>query len=202
VIKVIRISLILFCCWVEAGWAQNGLWASPTYSAAEPKVFTVEIEHKFSYHLYKPKNPTQKVRLLQKKYASMDTAEDAFVSRFSAVTSLNYPWWLDTWQARSREQAMAFFQQKGLDKAYWLDTWEKQFVGRKIKLKYKVLYQNYVIFTYNVSAPSGKEGFLDVPIVFDKQDKSWLVSLDLRQSPLLRYSPWVEGSEMEVIEYE
>ena len=201
-VRMMRIGLILLFFLSGGCWAQGGLWASPTYPAAEIKSFSVQIESRFNYHQYKPNNAGQNIRLLLKKYASMDTAEEAFVSRFSAIASLDYPWWLETWEYDSKQVALDFFQQKGLTQDYWLKTWKEQFVGRKIKLKYKIKFQDYVIFTYNVSAPSGQEGFLDVPIVFSQQDKHWLVSLDLRQSPLIRYSPWNNGSDMEVVEYE
>ncbi|WAJ70160.1 hypothetical protein [Catenovulum adriaticum] len=199
--KILSVILI-WSFFVNQGLAQQALWASPTYPASEPKPFEVTIQTQYEYQLWVPKRTPQKLRLLQKKYASLTTPEEALVSRFSAISSLNYPWWLSTWQDSSKQLALNFYQKKGLDQNYWLDTWKKQFVGRSIKLKYKVKYQNYIIFTYNVSAPSGKESFLDVPIVFNQQQQQWLVSLDLRKSPLLRLSPWVSGLDTETVRYE
>lgn len=193
------VALSIFASQVSA---QQGLWASPTYPATEPKPIEVIIKTQYQYQLWVPKRTPQKLRLLQQKYASLTTPEEALVSRFSAISSLNYPWWLSTWQDSSKQLALNFYQKKGLDQNYWLDTWKKQFVGRTIKLKYKVAYQNYIIFTYNVSAPSGQDSFLDVPIVFNQQQQQWLVSLDLRKNPLLRYSPWVAGSDMETVVHE
>lgn len=194
-------SLVLSIFASQVG-AQQALWASPTYPASAPKPLEVIIKTQYQYQLWVPKRTPQKLRLLQKKYASLTTPEEALVSRFSAISSLNYPWWLSTWQDSSKQLALNFYQKKGLDQNYWLDTWKNQFVGRAIKLKYKVKYQNYIIFTYNVSAPNGKESYLDVPIVFNQQQQQWLVSLDLRKSPLLRLSPWVSGSDVETMKYE
>lgn len=182
--------------------AETSLWVTPTFATSAPVKKVITVESVFNYHLYTPLKGQENVRLVRQKYASMSTAEDAFISRMSAVSSANYQWWLDTWQKESKEIALPFFKQKGFDQAYWQDTWKKQFKGRKIKLKHKVIYQGYTVLIYNVSEPSGKESFLDLPIVFKKENNKWMVSLDIRQSPLLRYSPWVEGIDSEKVIYE
>jgi hypothetical protein len=182
--------------------ANSTLWVTPTFATSAPIKESITVESTFNYHLYTPLKGQDNVRLVRRKYSSMSSAEDALIARISAVSSVNYQWWLDTWHKESKKIALPFFQQKGFDQTYWEDTWKKQFKGRKIKLKHKVIYQGYVVLIYNVSEPSGKEGFLDLPIVFKKEDDKWLVSLDIRQSPLLRFSPWVEGIDSEKVIYE
>jgi hypothetical protein len=180
----------------------DGLWAQPTFAVSEPTKSVVIVEKVFHYQLAIPKKGHDKVRLVQKKYASVDTAIDAFVSRFSAINTLDYDWWLTTWAQSSKELALDYYKSKGLDKNYWLNAWKKQFIGRKITFKQKVIYQDYVIFIYNVAAPNGQPGVYDLPIVFRQQNNQWAVSLDIRQDPILRYSPWVEGLDREVVVYE
>lgn len=203
--KLIKLSLALvplvlcIACPVKA---QDMLWTSPSYPASAPKKIEIKIETHFNYHQFTPVKQPQKLRLLQQKYASLATPEEALVSRFSAISSLDYPWWLNTWQQSSKQKALAFFQQKGLDKNYWLNAWEKQFVGRDIRLKHKIIYQDYVVFIYNVAEPSGKDGYFDLPVVFHQEANQWLVSLDLSQNELLNLSPWVTGQSSETIVYE
>ncbi|MDP2560629.1 hypothetical protein [Psychrobium sp. 1_MG-2023] len=178
------------------------LWVIPTYPASEPEKKSLIVETQFDYHLYTPHKGHNQVHLVQRKYASLDSADDSFVSRMSAISSVNYSWWLDTWQPSSKQLALQYYQQKGLDQPYWEKVWREKFVGRKIRLKQKVIYNDYIVMVYNVSNPNGKESYLDLPVVLKKESNDWLVSLDLRQSPLLRFSPWVEGIDSEKVIYE
>gem|GEM_PF-1488714 len=194
---------LLFTCVINAqSDGQALLWVTPTFATTAPIKKEITVESIFNYHLYTPLKGHDDVRLVRRKYSSMASAEDALVARMSAVSSVDYQWWLDTWQEDSKQIALPFFKQKGFDQSYWESTWKKQFVGRKIKLKHKVIYQDYAILIYNVSEPNGKESFFDLPIVFERDNEQWMVSLDIRKSPLLRYSPWVEGIESKKVVYE
>lgn len=200
--KVILLLLWAYSLHTSAVLATELLWVTPTFSASVPEKKILNVQTKFNYHLYTPSKGHNKVNLVQRKYASQNTADDSFVSRMSAISSVNYSWWLDTWQVDSKKIALQYYQQKGLDQKYWEKVWKEKFVGRKIKLKHKVDYNGYVILVYNVAEPNGKESFLDLPIVFKRDNDKWMVSLDLRKSPLLRYSPWVEGIDSEKVIYE
>lgn len=186
------------------GFAQTleEMWVTPTFDTGQPVEKSITIETKFDYHLYEPKKGFEKVNLVRRKYAGYDSAQKAFVARMSAVTSLNYEWWLDTWDSSSKELALDYYGRKGLNKDHWLKTWKEKFVGRKITLKHMVDYEDYRIVVYNVANKNGTPGFLDLPVVFKKSGEDWLVSLGIRQSPLLHFSPWVEGKEVEVMVYE
>jgi hypothetical protein len=198
--------ILLFCgiclTHTSVALAAELLWVTPTFNASEPEKKAFNVETKFNYHLYKPYKGHNKVNLVQRKYASLESADESFISRMSAISSVNYLWWLDTWHSDSKKLALNYYQEKGLDQQYWEGVWKQKFVGRKIKLKHKVDYNGYVILVYNVAEPNGKDSFLDLPIVFKKENTKWLVSLDLRKSPLLRYSPWVEGIDSEKVVYE
>jgi hypothetical protein len=198
--------ILLFCslCTVYASTAltAEALWVTPTFTASVPEKKTFIVETEFNYHLYTPDKGHNKVNLVLRKYASQESVEQSFISRMSAISSVNYKWWLDTWHSDSKKLALQYYQDKGLDQEYWEGVWKQKFVGRKIKLKHKVDYNGYIILVYNVSKPNGTESYLDFPIVFKKENDKWLVSLDLRKNPLLRYSPWVEGISSEKVIYE
>lgn len=183
--------------------ANAELWVTPTFPASEVKASAVTLQTHYRYTVQTPKVGFEKANLKQKKYSSMDSAEEAFIARMSAISSLDYPWWLETWEESSLNLAKDMFKQKGLTSDYWIDTWKRQFVGRKITYVKKVNYQNYQVIIYNVSAPNGQPGFFDLPVVFKQLgDDSWRVSLDLRANPLLRISPWVEGIDRKEEVYE
>jgi hypothetical protein len=198
--------ILLFCSLItvysSAALTADALWVIPTFAATEPEKKMFKVETNFNYHLSIPRKGHNKVNLVLRKYASLDSADASFISRMSAISSVNYLWWLDTWHPDSKKLALNYYQEKGLDQKYWEDTWKQKFVGRKIKLKQKVDYEGYIIMVYNVSEPSGKEGFFDFPLVLKKENNKWMVSLDLRKSPLLLYSPWVEGIDSEKVIYE
>lgn len=195
-------AFILVSSWVSAQTALEQMWVTPTFETGQPVEKSITIETKFDYHLYEPKKGFEKVNLVRRKYAGYESAREAFVARMSAVTSLDYEWWLDTWEANSKELALEYFGSKGLNKDYWLKTWKEKFVGRKITLKQLIDYEGYTIFVYNVANKNGTPGYLDVPVVFEQSGNDWLVSLNIRQSPLLHFSPWVEGKDTEVMVYE
>jgi hypothetical protein len=200
--KIILLFFGLCSVYVSEVLSADLLWVIPTFPASEPEKKVLNVETKFNYHLYVPKKGHDKVNLMLRKYASLNSADESFISRMSAISSVNYPWWLDTWHSDSKKLALNYYQEKGLDQKYWEDTWKQKFVGRKIKLKQKIDYNDYIILVYNVAELNGKESFLDFPIVFKREDSKWLVSLDLRKSPLLLYSPWVEGIDSEKVIYE
>ncbi|KMT65220.1 hypothetical protein XM47_10775 [Catenovulum maritimum] len=193
------ICLILFSFSLSA---QQTFWAMPTFDVGEAKEGVISVEQVFHYELFQPKQGYEKVRLVQRKYASLSSAEEAFVARMSAIASLDYQWWLDTWEVDSKQLALNYYANKGLDQTYWLDTWQKQFVGRKITYKQKIVLPEHTIIIYNVAAPNGKPGPIDLPVVFEQAKQEWLVSLDLRRAPLLRYSPWIKGLDKKEIVYE
>jgi hypothetical protein len=178
------------------------MWVTPTFETGQPVEKSISIETKYDYQLYAPKKGFERVNLVRRKYAGYETAHKAFIARLSAVSSLNYEWWLDTWDPSSKQLALDYYDTKGLNKDYWLKTWKTGYVGRKIKIKHMVDYQDYVILVYNVATKDGKDGYLDLPVVFKKSGDEWLVSLGIRQSPLLYFSPWVNGNEREVVVHE
>ncbi|WP_016957428.1 hypothetical protein [Catenovulum agarivorans] len=199
------------CCGLTYLWmmlvsfslvAQNNFWATPTFAVGEATEGVISVEQVYHYQLYEPKKGYEKVRLVQRKYSSMASAEEAFISRMSAIASLDYQWWLDTWEMDSKHLALEYFSSKGLNQSYWLDTWQKQFVGRKITFKQKIVLPQHIIIIYNVAGANGKPGPIDLPVVFSQREQQWLVSLDLRREPLLRYSPWINGEDRKVIVYE
>ncbi|MER2491617.1 hypothetical protein [Catenovulum sediminis] len=201
--KIVRcltyIWMLLFSCSL---WAENAFWVTPTFPTGEAEQGIVSVEQVYHYQLFEPKKGYEKVRLVQRKYASLASAEEAFIARMSAIASLDYQWWLDTWEGDSKLLALDYYASKGLNKDYWLDTWQKQFVGRKITFKQKIVLPEYIIIVYNVAAANGKSGPIDLPVVFEQKAKQWLVSLDLRREPLLRISPWVKGLDKKEIVYE
>jgi hypothetical protein len=196
------LGITLVSPWLVAQTTLEQMWVTPTFETGQPAGKSIIIETKFDYHLYEPKKGFEKVNLVRRKHAGLESARKAFVARMSAVTSLDYEWWLDTWEVNSKELALEYYQRKGLDKDYWLKTWKEKFVGRKIILKQLIDYEGYTIFVYNVANKNGTPGYLDVPVVFEQSGDDWLVSLDIRQSPLLHFSPWVEGRDTEVMVYE
>jgi hypothetical protein len=201
-LKVTCLGLILINFSAKSDEPVPYVWVKPTFATSEPIQKILKIESKFDYHLYKPTSANEKVRLVRRKYSSFDSAEQSLTSRLSAIASLDYPWWLDTWSNESKTLALNYYEQKGLDQAHWLSEWKQQFVGRTITLKYKVEYRNYIVMIYNVAQPNGKPGYLDLPLVLSKEKDDWLVSLDLRANPLLHFSPWVSGKDKETVTYD
>tara|TARA_R110002167_G_scaffold93835_4_gene251130 strand:- start:3367 stop:3984 length:618 start_codon:yes stop_codon:yes gene_type:complete len=201
-VKLVVVGLLAVASAAKSDEPVPYVWVKPTFAASIPLQKNLKIESSFEYHLYKPNNATEKVRLVRRKYASNDNAELALSSRMSAIASLDYSWWLDTWTTDSKTLALDYYASKGLDKAYWLAEWKEQFVGRNITLRYKVEYGDYVVMIYNVAQPNGKPSYLDLPLVFTKEQGDWLVSLELRANPLIHFSPWISGKDKELVSYE
>ncbi|WP_017444943.1 hypothetical protein [Gayadomonas joobiniege] len=198
-VKILLYASLLFCPWGYS--AQH--WVIPMYPTGATTQAAITIETLYKYQLQSPKKGFEKVRLKQKKYTSMKTPEEAFVARMSAVSSLDYQWWIETWSESAKNISLPYFQNKGLDEAYWIKTWKNQFVGRQIRFVHKVTYKDYQIIIYNVSSPNGDLGVYYLPVVFKQAaDGNWKVSLDLKQVPLLRISPWVKGLEKKEEVYE
>lgn len=203
-VRLFFVVLLVFSCQLSSAetLTLEQMWVTPTFETSQPVEKSITIETKFDYHLYAPKKGFERVNLVRRKHAGYETAHKAFIARLSAVSSLNYEWWLDTWDASSKQLALDYYGSKGLDKDYWLKTWKNGFVGRKIKIKHMVDYQDYMILVYNVATKDGKDGYLDLPVVLKKSGDEWLVSLGIRQSPLLYFSPWVDGREREIVVHE
>lgn len=201
-VKIFLLGLLLISFTAKNEESVPYVWVKPTFPASDPVQKTLTIESRFDYHLYKPKSAQEKVRLVRRKYSSFENAEQSLISRMSAIASLDYPWWLETWSTESKKLALDYYAEKGFDQAHWLNEWKQQFVGRKITLRYKVEYSNYVVMIYNVAEPNGRAGYLDLPLVFLKEKDDWLVSLDLRANPLLHFSPWISGRDKESVVYE
>lgn len=201
--KKIILLFFGFCAvYTHAALTAELLWVTPTFAASVPEKKELIVETQFNYQLFTPNKGHNKVNLVQRKYASLGSVDESFISRMSSISSVNYAWWLDTWHSDSKKLALQYYQEKGFEQQYWEDIWKQKFVGRKIKLKHKVAYNGYVILVYNVAEPNGNDSYFDFPIVFKRENEKWLVSLDLRKSPLLRYSPWVEGIDSERVTYE
>lgn len=194
---------ILFaaCLFVVAQYASADEWVWPTFKATEAEKGVVDIKSTYKYREQVASDNTY-LPVLKKAYALDKNPENSLISRLSAVRRADYDLWLKMWTPDSRKLALGFYKSKGLDKDYWTQIWERQFARSKIQLIRKVEYAQYVIFTYKVFSETGKDigNGLEFPIVFKRDDDlGWGVTLDLRDNPLVIYSPWVEGISQKIV---
>jgi hypothetical protein len=169
-------------------------WVWPTYSVDTQKenLLTVtQIVHYTERSYAKPVEVTP----ISRNAARYSTPEEALVSRFSAVLTGNFEWWLTTWDSASNVLVQAKNKAEGKDKTYWTQLWKEQYANAKFVVTRKIETGEYVILIYKTvgkgSAPTVDA--IELPIVFKKVEDKWFTTLDLRADPLPIASPWVSG---------
>lgn len=170
-------------------------WVWSTFDADPPTEKSVKITETYVYQETEYRIGLS-VKALPKKNRKHVTAEDAFVSRMSAIQTGDYDWWLETWDEASKKLVQEKNKMAGHDKKFWLEQWKEQFSKRKIVPVRKIeTGKDYVIITYRIFTADGKDassGF-ELPSILKKINGKWYSTLDLRADALLIASPWVSG---------
>jgi hypothetical protein len=181
--------------------AHESEWAFPTFDASPLQHLEIEVLNRYSYEQRQVLGDDS-IPVVTRELSSMVTPENALISRFSAVRSLDYEWWVQTWTPDAWVLAEQHYAQRSFDKEHWIKSWRESFRGKDLSLIHRIDFEDNVILTYMFSNSKNDPAALEYPIVFKKSNDGYGVSLDLRTHPLLIASPWVSGDQREVVEIE
>jgi hypothetical protein len=180
-------------------YAKSVQWNKPTFPAEKSKEKKLVITENYNYKeiIYKEGQYVQQAD----KTIKNDTADNGFIIRMSAILNKDFEWWLNTWDEQSRKEVLERDTKQGHDKSYWVDQWNHQFSDVKIKPIRKIQFSDnkYVIITYKIFTKDNKDisaGF-ELPMVLKNINGSWFNTADLKSDPIVMFSPWVSGNNIE-----
>lgn len=170
-------------------------WVSPTHSTTEPQEKELTMVSHFKYREQEYDPPVVIRRAVPKSERRQSTPEEAMISRVSAMMAQDYDWWLETWDAESRQLTIENNLAQGRSAEYFLQWWGDTFRFANVALTRRVETGPYVVITYRLVTPSGLDAGdgIEFPSIFHQVDDRWLATLDLRRDPLVPASPWVSG---------
>lgn len=173
-------------------------WVWPMYKTGNPveKQMTVVDVYNYREIMY---DPPIVVNLVSKKERHNGTPEEAMISRVSAMMTLDFEWWLETWDSTSRKEILENDRKAGRTKEYWIQWWKDSFGFARIMLIRRIESGPYVILTYRLTNEQGKDvgRNIEYPSVFHSINKKWYSTVELASDPLIPKSPWVTGNKEE-----
>lgn len=167
-------------------------WVKPAYPASAPTARQITV---ITHYLYRQAdyNPTFALPLVRKEQANYGSPEATLSARASAMTALDYDWWLSTWDGPSRALVLDRDKTQGRTPQSWLDQW-KALHSVRMTLRRRIDASDHVILIYVLASADGKEvGGFEFPAVLHKLGKQWFSTQDLANNPLLTYAPWASG---------
>lgn len=179
-----------------AVWAGNSdekqfKWTTASYKTTEPKDATfTEIA---TYHYRESVlQPVVTVAPVSKVSATYDTPEHAMVARLSAMMSLDYDWWFETWDAKAQKQIQEDNTRLKRGPEKWKSQWQI-FKAANVQLVRRIEIQQYRVLTYVLIGKDGTTKTPELVTVFQKDGNKWLATFDLKESDLLAAAPWITG---------
>lgn len=167
-------------------------WPAFKITKPDEKEFTTITHFVYREMKFDPPVLIQPIAKAAERYG---TAEEAMVSRVSAMMALEYEWFMTTWDSASRKLTVERDQAAGRTKDFWLQQWKDMFRFARVKLVRRIETREYVILTYHLVTPEGKDigQGIEFPAVFKISDGRWAATQDLAADDLPDASPWVTG---------
>jgi hypothetical protein len=118
---------------------------------------------------------------------SVQTAEEALMSQFSAVDALDYDWWLSTFDDAAQKQILPESANADLAKKNWLQEWQPKAGKLNVRLTRWMISGQYVILAYTLSTADQKvTGTLpEYATAFRLWNGNWRETMDLQGDPVL-----------------
>lgn len=188
-------AALLLVCGIPAG-AGNGdekpfKWTDPRYKATEPK--DAKFTEIATYHYRESVlQPVVTIAPVSKVSATYDTPEHAMVARLSAMMSLDYDWWFETWDAKAQRQIREDNTRLKRGPEQWKSQWGI-FKAANVQLVRRIEIQQYRILTYVLIGKDGTTKTPELVTVFQRDGSKWLATFDLKESDLLAAAPWATG---------
>ncbi len=119
--------------------------------------------------------------------ATVQSAEEALISQFSAVDQLDYDWWLSTWDDAAQKKFAEREPKAAEAKKSFQQQWEGKAGKLNVKLTRWMISGPYVILAYTLSTADQK-GTTTLPetaTAFRLWNGNWRATLDLEGDPIL-----------------
>lgn len=125
--------------------------------------------------------------------ASLETPEDVLGSQTTAMSKVQWDWWIRLWDRPSRAELSRVMRLQGVDKARFIEIWEVVAKGHRFVATRRIDLDGYVIiYTRRVGASDDElEAKTPVALKRDANGRWWLTH-DLRDHPVFTYD--LEGA--------
>lgn len=106
------------------------------------------------------------------------------ISWVAAMAGLDYENATKLWDKESISLMSGLNRAQNKDAGYWIESWRQSFSGRKLSLKNKITYGQYVLIEYELLGQQGLPEFSEA-VAVRQQDGFWYLTLDLADSPVV-----------------
>jgi|SRR4051812_13805306 len=177
-LKTVAMMVLLVSC--ATSFAQS------RYPVSNPtsKEFTFTGRY---HYIERDYTPAVVITRVAESPKTVQSAEEALISQFSAVDALDYDWWLSTFDAAAQKQMAVSTASVEAAKKDWLQDWKTKAGKLNVKLTRWMISGQYVILAYTLSSTDQKvTGTLpEYATAFRLWDGNWRATLDLQGDPVL-----------------
>lgn len=181
--RVASAALAVAAAWVPGATGQEaGPWPEVRMSAAVEKEFTVVEHYHYRERRYDPPIPVATLAAAPESYLG---PEEVLAGMLSAMKKLDYDWWLNTWDAESRQLILRRDEAMGVTREARLETWAQKVGQTNATLVRWAETGQHVILTYRRHTAEG-EG-KEQPVAVKLSDTGWTATLELAEDPVFRH---------------
>lgn len=170
-------------------FAQNNLTNNIKLSA--PQLIQI-IEERIHAIKKQEFTPPLLVERLENTKANTTSPENLVISWVAAMAGLDYENATKLWDKESISLMSGLNRAQNKDAGYWIESWRQSFSGRKLSLKNKITYGQYVLIEYELLGQQGLPEFSET-VAVRQQDGFWYLTLDLADSPVV--NGWKKANE-------
>jgi hypothetical protein len=176
------IQTLLLLVVFSSAFAQSNVLPSAKTSAPQYKTVIVEVVSPIVIYEYSP--VLDIVDLVKDIKPTFTHPELTLQAYFSAMRSLNYEAYLNSWTKNSQTLMQEKNKKYKLDETKWKTMWAAAFVGKKIQLLNWITYGKYVLMQYKVSPNSNLETS-ETTVALTLENGEWKLTQELTSDQLL-----------------
>lgn len=125
--------------------------------------------------------------------ASLETPEEALGSLTSAMSKVDWDWWIQLWDRPSRAELARVLRMQGVDKSRFIEVWEVVARGQRFVATRRIDMEGYVILYSRREGASEDEIEAKSPLAMKRDaDGRWWFTHELRDHPVFTYD--LEGA--------
>lgn len=174
---------------VRPGGLPGGPSAPPAFKGTEVKeaVFADGPIHRFTERTYDPPYRLKDFERMPKA-DTLETPEEALASLTSAMSRVDWDWWIQQWDRPSRRRLARLLKMQGIGKERFIEIWAAVAKGERFVATRRIDMPGYVIIYSRRETADDSEMEARSPLAL-KRDASgrWWLTNELKDHPVYSY---------------